>query len=763
MLQTPAKPRLLAETTGSGIPGFESPAEVFRTATGFLRRQYPVVLLALALAMGVGIAYVMKTPPSYTAAAKLLIDTHKLQPLQQQDSSAGEAVPDTAWIDSQVEILGSENVALSVIKNLHLTDDPEFTNPRLGLVSAITGYVIGLAMGLFESSDGRPSEFSIRRAAVETLQSKLQVKRVGLTYIIEIDFRSDDPDKASRVANAVAEAYIVDQLESKYQTTRRAGGWLQDRIKELREQATAAERAVVDFRAKNNIVDTGGRLMNEQQLVELNSGLMQARAQTAEAKARLERINQITTSDIPDGTVTDTLKNDVITKLRDQYMDFSRKEADWSRRYGTNHLAAVNMRNQMAEIRRNIVDELNRIAQSYKSDYEIAKAREDSVSKTLGEIVSQSQTTNQAQIALHELESTAQTYRALHDNFLQRYMESVQQQSFPITEARVITEATPPQHPSNPRTRLILAAGAAGGLVLGFGMGLLREMSDRVFRTADQVEHTLQTDCIAVVPRMKTSGPKDPSRTRSAGLDRRIIDRDRGLFWNVIDAPFSRFAESMRAIKLAADANGASGSRGVIAITSSLPNEGKSTMSMALAQSIASGGARVILLDADLRNPGLSRKLAEHAKIGLLDVLAGRVAIQDALLFDPATRLTFLPAVMHERTPHSSQLLASEAMRMLMDRLRQSYDYVIVDLSPLAPVVDVRAMTHLVDCFVLVVEWGRTKVDVVERALKTARGVSGNLLGVVLNKTNLNMLRRYDANRDNYYFNRYYARYGYTD
>jgi succinoglycan biosynthesis transport protein ExoP len=184
---------------------------------------------------------------------------------------------------------------------------------------------------------------------------------------------------------------------------------------------------------------------------------------------------------------------------------------------------------------------------------------------------------------------------------------------------------------------------------------------------------------------------------------------------------------------------------------------------MALAQSIASGGARVILVDADLRNPGLSRRLAEHAKIGLLDVLASRVAIQDALLFDPATRLTFLPTIMHERTPHSSQLLASEPMRLLMDRLRQSYDYVIVDLSPLAPVVDVRAMAHLVDGFVLVVEWGRTKIDVVERALKTARGVSGNLLGVVLNKANLNALRRYGAYRDNYYFNRSYARYGYTD
>jgi succinoglycan biosynthesis transport protein ExoP len=759
MLQTPSKPPLPTGTISAGASSFESPAEMLRMATGFLRRQYLVVLLALAVMLGLCIAYVMTAPPGYTAEAKLLIDTRKLQLLQQQQASAGEMAPDTAWIDSQVEILESENVALSVIKQLHLNDDPEFTNPRAGLIWS----VIGFAMGLFDTSRGAPSEFSIMRLAVETLETKLQVKRVGLTYIIEIDFRSYDPNKASRIANAVADAYIVDQLESKYQTTRRAGVWLQDRINELREQSTTAERAVVDFRAKNNIVDTGGRLMNEQQLVELNSGLMQARAQTAEAKARLERIDQITKSDLPDGTVTDTLKNDVITKLRDQYMDFSRKEADWSRRYGASHLAAVNMRNQMAEIRRNILDELQRIAQSYKSDYEIAKAREGSISSTLDEIVSQSQTTNQAQITLRELESTAQTYRALHDNFLQRYMESVQQQSFPITEARVITEATPPLRPSHPRTKLILAAGVTGGLVLGFGFGFFREMSDRVFRTADQVESTLQTDCIAVVPRMKAGNRKEPSRTRDAGLDQRMIDRDRGLLWNVVDAPFSRFAESMRAIKLAADATGGPGPKGVIAITSSQPNEGKSTISMALAQSIASGGARVILVDADLRNPGLSRKLAEHAKLGLLDVLASRVAIQDALLFDPATRLTFLPTVMHERTPHSSQLLASEQMQVLVDRLRQSYDYVIVDLSPLAPVVDVRAMAHLADCFVLVVEWGRTKIDVVERALKTAPGVAGNLLGVVLNKANLNALRRYGTYRDNYYFNRSYARYGYTD
>jgi succinoglycan biosynthesis transport protein ExoP len=159
----------------------------------------------------------------------------------------------------------------------------------------------------------------------------------------------------------------------------------------------------------------------------------------------------------------------------------------------------------------------------------------------------------------------------------------------------------------------------------------------------------------------------------------------------------------------------------------------------------------------------LSRRLVPRAKVGLVEVLAKQVAIEDALCVDPDTRLAFLPAVVNERIARTSQLLASEEIKLLFERLRQSYEYIVVDLSPLAPVVDVRAMTHLVDSFVFVVEWGRTKIDVVEHALRTAQGVYDKLLGVVLNKADLNVLSRYETHRVKYYHNRYYARYSYTD
>jgi succinoglycan biosynthesis transport protein ExoP len=201
----------------------------------------------------------------------------------------------------------------------------------------------------------------------------------------------------------------------------------------------------------------------------------------------------------------------------------------------------------------------------------------------------------------------------------------------------------------------------------------------------------------------------------------------------------------------------------IIGIASSLPNEGKSTISLSLAQLIAHSGNRAILVDCDLRKPSLSRTLAPDAKAGLLEIVAGKAMFEDVLWVEPTTNLAFLPTVLPSRLIHTSEILASDATRKMFDRLREAYDYVIVDLSPLAPVVDVRVMTPLMDSFVFVVDWGRTKIDVVEHALSTTRGVYDNLLGVVLNKVDTNALGRYENYHGSYYDSRYYAHYGYTD
>ena len=678
-------------------------------------------------------------------------------------------------VDTQIEILNSENIGLSVVKDLHLTEDPEFVSPRSNPIRSLLDWFLGLfnfgsSTGPADNNDRPSPDFYLQRAALGTLQSNLTIKRAGLTYAIDIDFKSLSPKRAAQVANAVADAYVVDALEAKYQTTRRAATWLQERLKELRQQSTDAERAVVDYKTNNNIVDTGGRLMNEQQLGELNSALVQARAMTTEAKARLDRVQQILAAGDIDpavsatATVTDTLHSQVITKLRQQYLEYDARAAIFTKKLGAAHLAVVNLRNQMQELRRTIFEELRRIAETYQSDYEIAKAREESVQKSLDQIVTESQTTNEAQITLHSLESTAQTSRALYDNFLQRYMESVQQQSFPVTESRLITPATRPLGKSAPPSPMIMALAGIAGMMIGIAIGALREISDRAFRTKGQVEEQLQTDCIALVPLAKDVGKPTTVPVGTDGSDGSwMVVRDKSLLWKVVDSPFSQFAESIRAIKVAIDKCKALKTNKVIGITSSLPNEGKSTIATALAQIIAQSGASAVLVDCDLRNPSLSRALAPDAEAGLLDAIGNDTYFDSIVWTDAATNFAFLPAGVQLRLANSSDVLASAATGRFFEMLRERYDYVIVDLAPLAPVVDVHAMTHLVDSFVFVVEWGQTKVDVAKHALGAARGIHENLLGVVLNKADVKALRRYDRNQGNYYYNRHYARYGYIE
>src|SRR5262249_20507212 len=370
------------------------------------------------------------------------------------------------------------------------------------------------------------------------------------------------------------------------------------------------------------------------------------------------------------------------------------------------------------------------------------------------------QTANKAQVTLRELESTARTYHALYESFLQRYMGAVQQDSFPLPEARVISLASALATNVKPKPLLVFALSLMGGIGLGVGFGFLRDLMDRVFRTSAQIQSLLQIPCIATVPLLKKSASTQlrrrqlPTNTPVS----RAVARDASVFWRVVDSPLSLFAESIRSIKLATHCYGTASNR-VIGFTSALPNEGKSTIAAAVAQLTARGGSRVIIVDCDLRIPSLSRRLTPDAKVGIEDVISGARSLEETVWRDPTTNLFFLPAV--KKVPlFSSEVLESESTKRLIEKLRASFDFVIVDLPPLVPIVDARAAAHLVDCMLLVIEWGRTKIGVVERALDTAPNVHQAVIGAVLNKTNMARLHQYDVPGKSIYTNKYYTRYG---
>ncbi len=725
----------------------------------FARRRCWVILFSVLFMCGIGLTYFMVVPAPYTGVAVLEIESRKFQLFQQSASLGDQSFDSSAEVESQLEVLKSENLVLKVINELHLADDPEF-----GMAAAIP--IVSKLIG----KQKRESESWRTRNALRIFEKHYTVQRRGISYMIDISFESANPERAAQIANAIAEAYIADQFDAKYQVTREGSKWLEGRIKELRDQVSAAEKAIIDYKAKNKIVDAGnGRLMTEQQLTDLNSQLTIARARTSERRARLDRVNAAL-SDSADmtpinATTSEGISDQVIMKLRTQYLELAAREAEWSEKYGSNHLAVVNLRNDMRNIRASILGELQRLRGAYQSDYEVASEAEKLIEKQLQQAIAQSQTSNEAQVILRDLETSAETNKTLYDNFLKRYSEAVEQQSFPYTEARLITKATPPIGGSNRKRLLVVAITPFMGLFLGMGLGALRDFLDRGFRTSRQIESKLDLACIALIPLQKKPENKTENRRAPsiAGPSAPPISIEAGIASSVVEQPFSSFAEAIRTIKLAVDLHGAGAANKLVGLISAVPDEGKSTIAAALAHSIAQVGRRVILVDCDLRNPSLSRAFAPSASAGIVEVLSGKVSLDEALCKGPFLNMAFLPAHSEARIANSSEILASSGMKKLFEKLRYSYDYVILDLPPLAPLVDVRATTHIVDSYVLVVEWGRTYTTIVQHALTRAPRVYEKVLGAVLNKVDLKALSLYDGTGAGYYHNKAYARYGYTD
>src|SRR4051794_12660285 len=482
--------------------------ELVNFTLGFLRRQYSVIIFVAALALAASAIYLRVTPPTYKGQVKVLFGNARAQFVQQQ-SLLAEAPFDAAQLETQIEILKSKAIATSVINQLKLASDPEFRDSRTLFEPLRQAFRRWYGSPLVDPQlDGQ--EISLDWLVAE-FDDRLSAIRVGFSNVVEISFNSSSAQRAAEIANAVANAYVTDKLNAKFDADRTATAWLQERLKELGQQALTAERAVNAFKSQNNIVAAGGKLMDEQQVGDLNGRLVAARAQTSEALARVNRFQAILASNSADSmsigsldaSGAEALANPIINALRQQYLEYARRESEWSARFGRDHLAVVNLRTRMGGIRTSILDEVRRLSETSRNDLETAKQREQEVEKQLATAVAQSHSTNSAELTMRELETSAKGYRTLYESFLQRYMGSAQQESFPISEARVISPASPPQTKSKPKTGLILAIAIFGGIALGTALGLLRDTMDRVFRTSAQLEAALQLPCLSLVPLLK--------------------------------------------------------------------------------------------------------------------------------------------------------------------------------------------------------------------------------------------------------------------
>jgi succinoglycan biosynthesis transport protein ExoP len=751
--------------------------DLARLVLGFLRRNYLTIIISTSLTFAASFAVLKVVPPTYTAQVKVLLGSSKASALQSQS-----IVDDTpADIESQIEVLKSKAIATNVINQLNLTADPDFNRKSGPLYSAVTAVRQRLAITP-QTFDADPMD-----ELLDEFQKRLSASRIGMSNVIEVSYNAGNPNRAAVIANGIVKAYFDDQLKAKTDEHRTATAWLHDRLQELGNDALVAERAVNDLKTKSNIVSADGKLMDEAQVAALNTSLVAARTHTSDAMTRLNRFESILASSDGETFSLDNLdaapgnssgpaenalasasqsNNQILIYLRQQYIEYARREYEYSARYGNDHQAVTNLRAAMKSIRQTIFDEVRRLSKIARSDFEEAKQLQKEIERQLTDAISQSRNTNSAALSIRELETSAKGYRSLYESFLQRYMGTVQQGSFPITEARVISPATPPQKKTKPNTIVLLALGLFGGVALGVVLGIAREMMKRGFHTTAHVEERLHLRCLSVVPLLRnrkvarlTAKPVMLPGQADADAGQRTFSGRSGTSWVATAMPLSRFAESIRSIRLAIDLDSKPSSSKVVGLTSALPDEGKSTIAASLAQLLASSGKRVIVVDCDLRNPSLTATFAPDAQAGITDIVSANRSLEDTVWTNSETRFDFLPG-RKELVSDATDLLCKEQTKKLFQKLRKTYDYVIVDLPPLAPVVDARAISALLDSFILVVEWGRTPADVVKHALNTAPNVHDALLGVVLNKTNMKAMKRYASHYGDYYNNAHYFRYG---
>lgn len=665
------------------------------------RRQRLILATAGVITLIVALALALQ-PRRYEATALVLIDPREQQVLD-PEQRLSEVSAGSDLVNSEVETLNSRDMAARLADALNLADDREF-NPSAGRRAAGTPL------------EGRPDRVPDRVAQA------VEARRRGETNVIEVTASSRSPEKAALLANGLVEAYLNASVEFNTQAAARAGSWLSERLAELRQEINAREEAVERYRAQAGLLTANGVSLTEQRISEAEASALAARNTLAETQARYRQVQELIARGSSPDTIAATINSEVIRDLRAREADIARREAEYATRYGERHPAMINIRAERQSIRDQIDAELQRIAASLASEVQVARARLASLESHAGGIRSQLTSDNDEEIALRQLEREAAAARAVYESFLERTHEISQQGGLNPTQARLLSRATPPSDDTAPPAPLILLIAAAIGLLAGVIVALVAEQLDDRIESVDDIERETGLRPIASVP----MAPK--KRLAALPIDKRHPSK------YLVDNPHSAFAEALRVIRAAIVYSPSNARQKVVAISSALPGEGKTTIALCLARVAAMSGERVILVDCDVRRRSINDILSIAPGEGLLEVLEGRLPWRDAVGRDDETSAHILP--LSTAPVPLSDMVGSRAMRDLVRELSEEYDLVILDSSPVLAVAESRALAGLADVVVMVGRWRKTTAHALATAVAEVRSAGAEVSGVVLNGMN---------------------------
>lgn len=662
-------------------------------------RRRRIILIALAFAMALALAYLILVPPKFTASVVILSDP------RQQNVLSSEAVlsgigPDAAAVESQVELIQSTELVGRVIDELGLMSDPELARQS----------TLEQLAGLFHAVE--VDETRARGRVIDAFLKRLSVHRRGLTYIIEVSYYSADRQHAARVANAVADAYLRDQLATKFEATSDASEWLLTRMGELRDAVRASDKAVADFKAANNILDIGtlgsGETLNLRETEGVNQQLTTARARTSELQAKVDQLREASRPDGDLAYLSEALDSKVLQDLRVQLAAIARREAQLGAQLKSKHPSLAAVRTQLASIKSAIRDELRRLAANASVEYTVASNYQNALEKRLDELQTAAQKMNGIKVRLQELERDQEANRRLYAQVVTRGKETREQKSLQKADARIVAHAMPPTKPSGLGAPLTLLIAGVAGLGVGLMASLFAEALDETYRVSEALAKDVRRRCLGLVP--KTSGSLLPTPN---------------------GRPPKAFSDEVGLVLQRALSHSAAAAGRTLLVTSALPGEGKTVLAANLARQSANRGITTLLITG-------GDVIGEIANDGVLPHNApwqtGAAPVRGPGLY------VLDKAALQRSLPHGAENADP------LSRLALQFDLIVIDGEAVLAGQDGIADAAGVAAVMLVVEWGRTSRRAVRAAVDQLEAGDCNLIGCVLNKVDRKRLKLFDAN-----------------
>ena len=659
----------------------------FPELVAILWRRRWFLALGLALGAGGGLAVPHLITPVYTAQGLILIEPHGVATADGVVPSGPVAV-DGGVIDSEVQVLSSRSLARAVIDQLGLEHDAE-----LGGTPAT----------------GQPSGGDV----VGHFLEHLSVRRAGKSQVLEVAFSYHDPKQAARIVDKLAQLYLEGQIARKLEASRRSGDWLAGQIAAAEGRLNDATRKLEAFRAASEQTRGAGMVIDRERIADLQRQLVLAGAERSGREAQLARLRQALAAGEPVAPADGGSIN--LQGLESRRIDLDRRRAELEAQLGARHPKMQDLRNEAAALDRRIGQERANLLRATALDVDTARVREQALRKSLEELKAQALAQDEVVRRTAALEREAGLQQHLLESLRDKAGAVADRAAVGEPDARVISDAAPPESPVRPRPRLIFGLGFLVGLTLALVAIYLLEARDGGVRSARELERLLGRGAVALIPTVPGSRPRG------------IAPHDYAL-----ERPRSRYAESLRGLLASCLGPDESGPGRVVLVTSAMPGEGKTTLATSLARLAAAEGLQVLLIDADLRRPALHERLGVPPGPGLVEALRGEVPLVETLRRDPRAPVTLLPS--NARLEQPSRLLTGQPLRAVLEGARRRFDLVVVDTAPVLAVADACLLAPRADTVLLLAAWAATPGAMIESAYRALREAGGPVPSPVMTR-----------------------------